>query len=521
MNKSRFLFEDKIKEIQTSFIKDGWVTIYYNQHDDKNDECLIYCCVVKEDYFKKYKENRDWGIQIGSEGRPSVYGDGTYKSFDNEGIEPFIYSKRFTFAEGYDNYIDLSEEFILYFKLYETLEDKKNRKYFFIDDTGDLDEVISITPSQIRIKQKYLMEYISVRKLYFSICFDFMRFSKTSLCEPIDKDFQTEKYYFNHYVRALGTNKFQSWIHGKVFIPYNENGTKSYHFDFENREYEKYIIGYDENGNEMLESCKKTNDKYFALTYFKKEVLDKYYNEPSKYRVDGFSVSSNFIYLKIDNNLSDYVPVFLVELGILPHKEQLHWKQYNIQPQKGISRTYYKTMIEGSWAEHPETPDLFFKQRFYSFNKNWKAKFGWDFYKPLAKNNIHYLDGLHIPTNNNIKAFCQQILALVIITIDSLNEKEIGKNIDLETNDKGINKLDKFLKSKDIDLPKMIEFLKQLQNLRSGLVAHRFSESNKNTRKAIQYFGINNDNYIEVANDIFIKSIYTLNTMESQFEIDK
>lgn len=59
-----------------------------------------------------------------------------------------------------------------------------------------------------------------------------------------------------------------------------------------------------------------------------------------------------FFSFKIDNNVVKYAPVFFVELGYLPYKEQLHWKQYNIPPQDefGMSSTYYKTIIEGNWA---------------------------------------------------------------------------------------------------------------------------------------------------------------------------
>ena len=71
-----------------------------------------------------------------------------------------------------------------------------------------------------------------------------------------------------------------------------------------------------------------------------------------------------------------------------------------------------------------------------------------------------------------------------------------------------------------MQFPKMIEFLKHMQGLRSGLVAHRFSESNKKTKKAIQYFDLQNNNYIHVANEIFIKSIHTLNTFEHQFDLE-
>ena len=125
-----------------------------------------------------------------------------------------------------------------------------------------------------------------------------------------------------------------------------------------------------------------------------------------------------------------------------------------------------------------------------------------------------------MPTTNNIKAFCEQILSIVIITIDSLNEKELSKGIVLQENDKGITKFEKFLKSKNKVLPKMFEFLRHLQNLRSGLVAHRFSDSNKEVKRAIKYFNLKDDNLVEVAREIFDKSNFTLNTLEKIFELD-
>jgi hypothetical protein len=275
-----------------------------------------------------------------------------------------------------------------------------------------------------------------------------MRLDKNNLSEmniePSDKNYQADNYFYNHFIRPVffvEAGKNQSWIHGKVIIE-PDSKTKGYHFS--HNEYAEFITGYDNEGKEISHNCKKEDGKHFILTYFKKEVLDKYYNNPSKYKVDGWRISSNFFSLKIDNNVSDYVPVFLIELGTLPYKEQLHWKQYNIPPQRGISNTYYQTMIEGNWAEHPETPDLFFKHKYEQFNLNWEKKFGWKFYKPLSKEDQHLFTSLHIPTSNNVKSFCEQILSLVKITIDRLNEKEFSKNLLAEDGDKGINKLDKF-----------------------------------------------------------------------------
>jgi len=521
MDKDYFLMQDRIKQIETSFIEDGWITIYESTEDD-----VVYCYLVDNSKIDVCKSKTSWDIMPSNEGKPSIItstykGESktTYQSYADEGFEPFIFKKDFYFHTGNEQYVDISEEFVLYFNLYEQVESKQKRTYFFIDELGDLNEVIRIEPKKIKIKLKYLKEYIAVRQLHFVLCFDFMRIGEIDLeaneIELLDKHLKENDFIYRRLISPLD-DQAQSWILGKKIISFDPSKSQSYHFDYENQVYEKFITGYDENGDFVYQDCSKTNEKYFVLTYFKKEVLNKYYNEPKKYEVDGWHVKSKFFTLKIDNNNEDYVAVFLIELGYLPHKEQLHWKHHNIEPQKGISHAYYQTMIEGNWVDHPETPDLFFKHKYEQFNKKWEAKFGWRLYKPLAKEDEFRFNSLHIPTSNNVKSFCEQILSISIITIDRLNSKELAKTIIKEDGDNSITKFEKFLEAHQMKIPDMIVFLRNLWDLRSGLLAHSFSNSNSKCKKAIKYFGIKEDNYIEVAKEIFIKSIYTFNTLEGK-----
>jgi len=519
MEKEYFLIEKRIKQFESNFTKDGWTTVYESTEDD-----CIYCCLVDDSKIDKYKSNTNWIIEPYYEGKPAIYGDGTYKTYSEEGYEPFIFVKHFNFSGGDEKYVDISEEFVLYFKLYEKVNNKQNRTYYFIDELGDLNEVIKIVSNKIEVKLKYLKEYISVRKMHFAICFDFMRIGNIDLksngISVLDENFQSDNYYYNHLIRPL-FGEYQSWIHGKRIINFDPTKSKSHYLDFQNRDYEKFITAYNEDGDLVYQDCSKTNEKYFTVTYFAKEVLDKYYNDPKKYQVDGWYVKSNFFSLKIDNNHQDYVAVFLIELGSLPQKEQLHWKHFNIEPQKGISQSYYQTMIEGKWVEHPETPDLFFKQKYEQFNKKWEAKFGWKLYKPLAKEDEFRFNSLHIPTSNNIKSFCEQILSLSIITIDRLNSKELAKKIKKESAENSITKFEKFLGEYNINCPRMFIFLRNLWDLRSGLLAHSFSNSNTKCKKAIKYFGIEENNYVEAAKEIFILSVYTFNTLEKRLLSDE
>lgn len=524
MEKSYFLLEDKIEEIKSKFlIKNGWLKIYEDDSKSLDDSSGIYCCLISNNQIENYAKDYSWPLSMGREGKPSVYGDNSYQTYDKIGLEPFLFSKHFSLPDTSIKYIDISEEFILYFNLYEKGYDKQNRSFYYVSDYGELDEVLTIEPKLIKIKVKYLKEYISIRDMNFVICFDFMR-----LISVLPSDWKikfkdeliTDKeIVYNHLIRET-YGKIQSWLMGKVFI--KPNKIKKTHFELGDSKDEDFIIGYDDEGEYIYENCGNTDGNQFKITYFKKEVLDKYYNAPNKYKVDGFNVSSKYFSLKIDNNVEEYVPVFLTNLRMLPGNEQLHWKQYNIPPQDGmnISRTYYRTMIEGNWAEQPETVDLFFKSKYIDFNIKWEKKFGWKLYKPLSEKDEYLFTSLHKITTNNVKTFCEQTLTIVKLTIDRLNEKELANGLKLDSNIRGIGKFEKFLESTGLKIPEMFEFLRNLQNLRSGLIAHTFSETNKECKNAIEYFGIKNDNYSKISEEIFVKSIYTLNTLEKHYKLE-
>ena len=78
MDRDTFLLSDKIKQIDSFFIKDGWATIYESHRPDINDQTLIYCCLVDSKRIKSYKLYSDWVIRNGSEGKPSII-----ESFNN------------------------------------------------------------------------------------------------------------------------------------------------------------------------------------------------------------------------------------------------------------------------------------------------------------------------------------------------------------------------------------------------------------------------------------------------------
>ena len=486
----------------------------------------------------------NWDLLIGNGGPGFIFyyknnkERAEYKRFSDEGIEPFIYYRSEFGIKP--SYFELSEEFRLYYNLFEEYVDLDNRNYIYIDSNGDEEVVAQIKPGEIIVKLRFIKNYISVKGMFLIIFFEMMRFSEKTITElniqKKDKTIRKQNYIYNHLICDISNmhirnDKTQSWLMGKVAIKGIENYKPS-HYDEMDENYGKYAefkIGYDEYGNIKTYTCNEDElsnyfgknpdaPHYLTPVYFNCEVLNKYYNNPQKYTVeDGCIYCKGIWSLRVDNSCRDYVIVFLGDLGKLSYKEQLYWKSYNINPEKGMSSTGFKRAFLGQFSD-PDNPDLYFKMRYKQFNENWNNKFGWFLFKPLSKEDEHYFSSFHLLTSeNNEKEFDEQVLAITKIIIDSLNEKELQKNLNnLEKNDKGIDKFEKYLASNNLNFLYMIQFIRNLQSLRSSTVVHRRSAKNKKALEILRYFAIGKRSLKDILEEIIIKIIWIFNTLEKR-----
>ncbi len=526
-------FEDIKKQIDTKFIDEGWIIVFYSFKRDAHDFSSgnVYTAIIDAD--KEQDENYDQKIISAgtADTRRGFEYEPKYCRFSNEGFEPLIY-RRGGFGQK-DGYLELSEEFRLYHNLYEEYHSPDKKEYLYFDDNGDEEIVAKIDNNQVCIKLNFLKDYISARGKHFLIYFNFIRFSEKTMTElginNINKNNSSDDYFYNHEITDISnlSVKTRSWIKGKVLIKKIEN----YRTNTEkNDKFEEFIIGCNENGDNLSFSCneKKLGNyfgknpkapQYTTPVFFKEDVLQKYYNNPNKYSVDDGRISCNKAWsLRVDNNCNDYVIVLLGDLGNLHHKEQLYWKSFNIPPSKeGLSDTGFKRFFAGEFCD-PVKADLELKMKLEQFNELWFKKYTWHLFKPLSKDDSHYLKALHLLTSQDNQAeFNEQILALTKIFIDSLNEKELVKEI-IEKKSKGIDKFESFLKHNNVMIPKDIELLRYLQNLRSSTVAHRRSE-NLN-EKILSYFEFDKKKKLnEILRDIFIKLIHMMDTLLRKFKM--
>ena len=263
----------------------------------------------------------------------------------------------------------------------------------------------------------------------------------------------------------------------------------------------KFVVGVNSVGNEVESTSspdKLANyfganpEAYHYLTpvYFRREVLQRYFSEPARYRVaDGQLSCLSRWSCRIDNDIGAHVVVFLGDLGRdLPYEERLHWRAHNVPPERGVSETNYRRSFLGEFAD-AKAADLAFRREYRSLASAWEAAQGWPLFLPLSAEDAHLLQTIRVPVSDAQSEFDEQVITLTKLLVDSLNERELKKRVsELDEEAKGLGKLSAFLEETGFRRCEWaMEFLKNLQNLRSTGSAHR---KGKKYQKIIGKLGI-------------------------------
>lgn len=543
----RILFTDFLASMNKKFIESGWITV--------SAECL-HSALVSDEKLSEALSRYEWDLSKGSNGVSEIWSDGKW-SFCHDGInvlEPFVLYRSANY--DIDNYVELSQDFRVLLNMHDRYVSPTEHCFVVDNENGDWEKVAEIKGETIRIKLTILRKYLALRRMNLLLFFDEMRFSQQSFQElgltPIMNQIVKDDDYIYNYSSLVNChadgNKSGGWIMGKCVLRYREKDYNRDSFDQDDRQYAEFIYDYDDKGEPMSHSCKKeTLSNYFVANgdnplemtpiFFKKEVLDKYYSNPNKYTVSDGAVGCEGSWsLHIDNDHRNYVIVPLVYLGNLDYSEQLYWKGYNVSPERemGFSKTAYTRWIEGKFC-NPMFPDLQFKYRFKQFNKKWEKQFGWPLFLPLIDEDEHRYKTLHcLTTENNHSDFDEQILSITKLVVDSLNQKCLQTEIDDSNTEvesflkerkisssselkAGIDKFQAFIFSKGMKNPDVVDFLRKVQSLRSNSVAHRKSNKRKDLAKLYEYFKLDELSEQQVLEDIFVKMIITLDTLENYF----
>jgi len=503
------------------------IPVYLSDRDGQHNYG-IYCALIPSGQTEQTLSRPAWDLLHGK-GLPGAveHYEGDEKRFEylrfgtSNGVEPLVIDRQFLVIR--EDYKEISEEFRHFHRLYH---DWKRDHYIKIDDDGNEDQVAVVEANRVLIRLKEILQFLAVKEMHLSIQFDCLEYSKHSLEElRLEKgggDQRDGLVCWFHYYNSSGIGEHRSFsrLLGKRLVaPISKS--KSGFFDFTEEPTKKYvdfIVGIDENGDGVTHTSnpdvlgKFSNSHNLTAVHFRKQVLDKYYQQPSKYFVgDGILRCGYLWQMYIDNHHDDKVCAWLGDLGRdLSYEEQLYWRAYNITPQGGVSETYFKRQFLAEFADS-ERPEHAFPRQYQELAEACEAKLGWQLLLPLDESDGHLFRCVRVPATDEQRDFDELVLGLTKILIDSLNERKLNALIpqDKRTSVKGsISCLKAALTACGVaDASEHIDFLRQLQSLRSASSAHR---KGKEYRRIARDFGMESQSLRAVFTEILRKSLVLL-----------
>jgi len=445
---------------------------------------------------------------------------------DDDGFRPLVLYRFFWGA--FSEYVEIDEEFRLY---HDLAEDKERNLLLSFDESGREIEVVKFTPDKVLAQLKHLRQFQAGTGLYLAIYFDSKRYSKILIEDvPTYKKEFVDTDNLIRWLRVVEKCEFPrnykyntfSRILGKVILPppSRKNARVWPYKDGKNKKDISFIVGVDKDGNDVeLNSNpdKLDNHTYLTPVCFRREVLEKYFAEPERYKVsDGRLSCLNLWSCQIDNDLDSYVVVFLGDLGRdLPYDEQLHWRQFNVAAKGGVSETNFRRSFLNQFT-NARSPDLIFRQKYSKINQIWERALGWPLFLQLELGDEHLLTTVRVPVTNSQVEFDEQIICLTKLVVDSLNEKglvrAINENIEKT---KGIDRLEVFLEKTGFTHRKnLIQLLRDIQSLRSSGSAHR---KGSNYQKISKKLGVDPKNKPDAIRKILEELIIELTVLQNYY----
>ena len=511
------------------------VTVYRSDRNVPSSQ-FIYCALIPSAQVERSLSTLRWDLKVdlGMPGAVERYRDGREQTDyirygDDCGREPLVIKRNF--GEMRDDYMEVSEEFRLFHNLYHN---RKTDEYIKIDDDGSEDTVILVKSDCIQIRLKEIRQFLAVKEMHLWIQYDYLEYSERSLVElglkggrTVQRDNSVSWRLSCHDSPDVRSYKALSQLLGNRLaepLPKSKSGFPGFAKEPEKKHVE-FIIDVDENGDEVsftsdpdaLANHFGVNPhvpNYLTPVHFRRQVLDKYYQQPSKYSVaDSLLHCGRLWVMAIDNQHDDKVCAWLGDLGRdLPYNERLHWRAHNIPPSGSMSETFYQRQLLALHVDS-DRPDLLFKQRYDELIEACKEHLGWQLLQPLHSGDQHHLDSLRIPAADEQRDLDELVLSLAKILIDSLHVKRLNSLLSEEqkegVGEGSIALLEAVLASRNVEgAAGHIAFLRNLQSLRSSSSAHRKGSRYK---KIAKQFDIEGQNLHDVFAGILWQALDFLN----------
>lgn len=514
MDKKTLYQVDIRDRIEQSFGNEMMIPVYGAIKNSKYD-IFIQSYLVPAQDAEKQLEKDTYEINTLRPGF-TVYGawedsEAVYDRFNSDiGAEPLVIVRDYDGLA--ESTIEIVEEFRLLFNLYFN-----NTTNEYKDLVDNIVAVRIKNDGIVEIHKKYLKRYLAVKKMVLILHMDsrciFHEYNPSLKDDSLEYRSGDNTIYYTLHIGNCNTGckmeNFSVLFGKKIVCGCDIKDSGIWPYDAE-KKYIDFIIGLDEDGNEIKytsDPSKLSNyfganpdaPHYLTPVFFDSAVLNKYYSNPEVYKIeDGIIRCGTLWSLYIDNQQAEYVSAYLGDLGrdLPSEQEQYYWRGFNKAIAGKLSEVKFKRDFLAQ-ATNSTSIDFVFKNTYVKVNKTFADKMGWKLFLDLDEQDLYNFEGLRIPVNNSISEMDMLVLSLVKVLLDSINEKEIVRQLtgNYEKLVGSISKLEAWMVELGLQgFESHIKFLRNLQELRSSGTGHR---KGKGYQKISKVFDIQKGNYKE------------------------
>ncbi|AEY94130.1 hypothetical protein SHJG_8867 [Streptomyces hygroscopicus subsp. jinggangensis 5008] len=460
------------------------------------------------------QERFDWGVSsylARPEAREHALQEYTWSqaAIGAAGISTFYPEERTVFEEGLRDEEEYAEffvqrrthhglaeptlEFTPSFLWYFDAIPRSDGSWYYLDDAGRDHELVRTrrTDTELRIDVAALplRRYLAVRSRLLVIQHDRITRLDHVPDPAIDGVDRSEVRHFAFHsgdIHSVDRPGFVRLVGKQIVLPIDAAPVDLARPHPSERRFPEFTVAIDpDTGERITSTCDpdKLSDyftdrgtpHYLTRVYFRREVLNRYTSQPSRYRIEHGRLSCLGLWgISIGTNPDGLIEVYLGDLGRdLPAEERDHWLSFNVPPNGGIDKGRFERDILGRWTDGPPDPlRRLFAAREH-FSTAMAALLGQTVYKPWHPADRIAFEGLHMPTSSEQHEADTLILLLAKGIIDYLDVKALRRLPGVtDSKAQSINCLEAWVSSSGADSDTLIRPLRVLQGLRSTGPAH-------------------------------------------------
>lgn len=232
---------------------------------------------------------------------------------------------------------------------------------------------------------------------------------------------------------------------------------------------------------------------YLTPVYFKREVLQPYAAEPSRYSLSNSRLTClNLWGIDISISSSGLVEVYLGDLGRdLPPDDWGHWRTYNVPPEGQMDEGRFRRDFLNQWASSPDVVGDLRRARARAAQVS-EAVLGAPLWRPLDGETRAAFESLIGPLNEDVNSLGQPLLLLAKALVDAIDPKPLKMALATppEPGDRSLRLLQRYLQQQGDD-DDVSRVLRELQGFRSGGgVAHLAGSGSAKAAAALEIEGL-------------------------------